>query len=138
MLPTSRSTVRLFEVGVGQEFQRLHRPRAVQDDAVLVAAVLHDLNVVRGDLGDLVLRIVQVEIDGVGSHIRVQPGKMVAHLATDHRQAWQHLEKCPSAVGGRHHARVLIEHGRVMALAAPVRRIHPVDGVVEIHERLAL
>ena len=63
--------VRLFEVGVGQEFQRFHLPRAVQDDAVLVAAVLHDLNLVRGDLGDLVLRIVQIEIDGVGSHIGV-------------------------------------------------------------------
>ena len=79
--------VRLFEVGVGQEFQRLHLARAVQDDAVLVAAVLHDLNFVRGDLGDLVLRIVQVEIDGVGSHIGMQPGEMVAHLATDHGQA---------------------------------------------------
>ena len=84
------------------------------------------------------LRIVQIEIDGVGGHIGVQPGEMVAHLATDHGQAGQYLEKCPSAARGRHHARVLVEHGRVVALAAPVRRIHPVDGVIEIHERLAL
>ena len=63
---------------------------------------------------------------------------MIPHLSADDGQARQHLEKRPAAARCRHQPGVFIEHGRVLALAAPVRGVHPVDGVVEIHEGFAL
>jgi len=133
-----QEAVGLLGVRVAQETDRGHLARAVQDHPVGVPAVLEDVDPVRCDPGDLVVGVVEVEVDGVVRHVRMEPGEVVPHLPALHREVGQHLVEGPSAAGRLHQAGVLVDGRRVEPLAAAVRAVHPEDGVLEEHERLAL
>ena len=132
-----QQAVGFVRVGVRQVVDGLHLARAVQDHAVGVAAVFEDLHPLGRDLGDLVLGVVEVEVDGVAGHVAVQPGEVLAHLAPLHRQVGQHLVEGAAAASGLDHAGVLVEAGVVQPTPGPVRAVHPEQGVLEEHERLA-
>ena len=79
--------------GVGHEPQWLLLKRALEDDAVEIAAVSEVLNAVGGEIGDLVLIVIEVELDRDDLDVGVEQVELPPHLFPVLGEAREYFER---------------------------------------------